>query len=226
MDAVAQLRQSFVAVAEPTAAASMAAYMKHIAPFVGVQADLRRRVVRDWCAHQSVQTADDVCSLATRLCCEREREFHYAAADVAAYWLRLLDAWFIADHAATLLLETPWWDSVDLWGSDVINPLCSRYDCATTLWHWNGSGNRWLIRASIQHQRGRKQHYDVDMVFALCAPHVADSEFFVAKAIGWALRDIAKYQPARVQQFVDAHPQLSTVARREALRGIERGLLQ
>jgi 3-methyladenine DNA glycosylase AlkD len=226
MDAVAQLRQSFVAVAEPTAAASMAAYMKHIAPFVGVQADLRRRVVRDWCAHQSVQTADDVCSLATRLCCEREREFHYAAADVAAYWLRLLDASFIADHAATLLLETPWWDSVDLWGSDVINPLCSRYDCATTLWHWNGSGNRWLIRASIQHQRGRKQHYDVDMVFALCAPHVADNEFFVAKAIGWALRDIAKYQPARVQQFVDAHPQLSTVARREALRGIERGLLQ
>ena len=226
MDAVAQLRQSFVAVADLTTAAPMAAYMKHIAPFVGVQADLRRRVVRDWCAHQSVQTADDFCSLATRLCCEREREFHYAAADVAAYWLRLLDASFIADHAATLLLETPWWDSVDLWGSDVINPLCSRYDCATTLWHWNGSGNRWLIRASIQHQRGRKQHYDVDMVFALCAPHVADNEFFVAKAIGWALRDIAKYQPARVQQFIDAHPQLSTVARREALRGIERGLLQ
>ncbi|MFN7472042.1 MAG: DNA alkylation repair protein [Roseiflexaceae bacterium] len=226
MDAVDQLRQSFAAVADPSNAAPMAAYMKHIAPFVGVHADLRRRVVRTWCSQLSLQSADDVCSLATRLCREPEREFHYAAADVAAYWLRLLDASFIADHAATLLLQTPWWDSVDLWGSDVINPLCNRYECATTLWHWNGSGNRWLIRASIQHQRGRKQHYDVDLVFALCAPHVADSEFFVAKAIGWALRDIAKYQPARVQEFVAAHPQLSTVARREALRRIERGLLQ
>lgn len=226
MDAVVALRQSFAKVADPTTAAPMAAYMKHIAPFVGVQADLRRRVVRAWCGQLSLQSADDVCSLTSLLCREPEREFHYAAADVAAYWRRLLDASFIADHAATLLLQTPWWDSVDLWGSDVINPLCNRYDCATTMWHWNGSGNRWLIRASIQHQRGRKQHYDIDMVFALCTPHVADSEFFVAKAIGWALRDIAKYQPARVQQFVDAHPQLSTVARREALRGIGRGVLQ
>ena len=226
MDAVVALRQSFAKVADPTTAAPMAAYMKHIAPFVGVQADLRRRVVRAWCGQLSLQSAVDVCSLTSLLCREPEREFHYAAADVAAYWRRLLDASFIADHAATLLLQTPWWDSVDLWGSDVINPLCNRNDCATTMWHWNGSGNRWLIRASIQHQRGRKQHYDIDMVFALCTPHVADSEFFVAKAIGWALRDIAKYQPARVQQFVDAHPQLSTVARREALRGIGRGVLQ
>ena len=222
MHAVDQLRQSFAAVADPSNAAPMAAYMKHIAPFVGVHADLRRRVVRAWCSQLSVQSADDVYSLATRLCREPEREFHYAAADVAAYWRPLLDASFIADHAATLLLQTPWWDSVELWGSDVINPLCNRYDCATTMWQWNGSGNRWLIRASIQHQRGRKQHHDIDMVFALCAPHVADSEFFVAKAIGWALRDIAKYQPALVLQFVDAHPQLSTVARREALRGLQR----
>jgi len=226
MDAVAQLRLSFVAVAEPAAAAPMAAYMKHIAPFLGIRADQRRRVVHDWCVQFPLHTAADVTALAQCLCSQPEREFHYAAADVAAYWRRLLDTSFIADHAATLLLQTPWWDSVDLWGSDVINPLCNRYDCATTLWHWNGSGNRWLIRASIQHQRGRKQHYDVDLVFALCAPHVADSEFFVAKAIGWALRDIAKYQPARVQEFVAAHPQLSTVARREALRGIERGFLQ
>ena len=222
MDAVAQLRQSLAAVADPATGAPMAAYMKHIAPFVGVQAELRRRVVREWCSQLSVRTADDVYSLAMLLCREPEREFHYAAADVAAYWRSLLDASFIADYAATMLLQTPWWDSVDLWGSDVINPLCNRYDCATTLWHWNGSGNRWLMRASIQHQRGRKQHYDVEMVFALCTPHVADSEFFVAKAIGWALRDIAKYQPARVQQFVDSHPQLSTLARREALRGLQR----
>jgi len=200
--------------------------MKHIAPFLGIRAAQRRRVVRHWCAQYPNQTATDVVALAQRLSAQPEREFHYAAADMSAYWLRLLDASFVADHAAVFLLQTPWWDTVDLWGSDVINPLCKRHNCVTTMWQWNGSGNRWLIRASIQHQRGSKQDYDVDLALALCAPHVADREFFVAKAIGWALRDMAKSHPDRVQQFVDAHPQISTVARREALRRIEQGLLQ
>lgn len=222
IDAVAHLRQSFLAVADPADAAPMAAYMKHIAPFLGIRADQRRRVVRDWCTQYPNQTATDVVALAQRLSAQPEREFHYAAADMSAYWLRLLDASFVSHHAAVLLLHTPWWDTVDLWGSDVINPLCARTDCTAALWEWNGSGNRWLIRASIQHQRGRKQDYDVDLVLALCAPHVTDSEFFVAKAIGWALRDMAKYHPARIQQFVETHPQLHAVARREALRGLQK----
>jgi 3-methyladenine DNA glycosylase AlkD len=57
----------------------------------------------------------------------------------------------------------------------------------------------------------------------MCEPHVADTEFFVAKAIGWALRDMARYDPDRIRQFVVAHPHLSTVARREAMRGLNRG---
>jgi 3-methyladenine DNA glycosylase AlkD len=222
IDAVAHLRQSFLAVADPADAAPMAAYMKHIAPFLGIRADQRRRVVRDWCAQYPNQTDTDVVALAQRLSAQPEREFHYAAADMSAFWLRLLDASFVSHHAADFLLHTPWWDTVDLWGSDVINPLCARTDCTATLWEWNGSGNRWLIRASIQHQRGRKQDCDVDLILALCTPHVTDSEFFVAKAIGWALRDMAKYQPARVHRFVASHPQLHAVARREALRGLQK----
>lgn len=222
MDAINQLRHAFTAVAVLADAAPMAEYMKHVAPFLGVKADARRRVVRHWCAHMTVSTASAVVTLAQQLVAEPEREFHYAAADVAAYWRNLLDASFVAQHADTFLLQQPWWDTVDLWGSDVINPLCVRYDCMATMWRWNASSNRWLIRASIQHQRGRKHAYDVELVLALCVPHVADSEFFVAKAIGWALRDMAKYQPARIQQFVEAHPQLSVVARREAMRGLHR----
>lgn len=222
MDAVNQLRQQLMVVAVPADAAPMAAYMKQIAPFLGVKADARRRVVRQWCAELPIGAAEDVVVLARQLCAEPEREFQYAAADMTAYWLHLLDASFVAQQAEALLLHTPWWDTVDLWGSDVINPLCLRADCTATLWRWNASGNRWLIRTSIQHQRGRKRAYDVELVLALCAPHVTDAEFFVSKAIGWALRDMAKYHPDRIRQFVATHPQLSTVARREAMRGLNR----
>ena len=222
MDAVRVLRHAFIEVAVPTDAGSMAEYMQHVAPFLGVKADARRRVVRNWCTQMSVNTADAVVSFVQQLLTEPEREFHYAAADVTAYWRRLLDASFVDRHVEQFLLQYPWWDTVDLWGSDVINPLCVRYDCTATMWRWNASSNRWLIRASIQHQRGRKRDYDVELILALCLPHITDTEFFVAKAIGWALRDMAKYQPARIQQFVEAHPQLSVVARREAMRGLHR----
>ncbi len=222
LTAVDELRASLLAVAVPADAGAMAEYMKHVAPFLGVKADTRRRVVRQWCAQRTLTCASEVRALVQHLCDEPEREFHYAAADVAAYWRRFLDASFVECHAERFLLQHPWWDTVDLWGSDVINPLCVRFDCTATLWRWNASGNRWLIRASIQHQRGRKRDYDVDVVVALCMPHLAAEEFFVAKAIGWALRDMARYHPEQVRQFVAAHPQLGTIARREALRGLER----
>ncbi len=222
MNAINQLRHAFTTVAVPADAAPMAEYMKHVAPFLGVKTDVRRRMVRQWCTQVPLTSADDVITLAHHLLAEPEREFHYAAADVTASRLKLLDASFVERHAEHLLLQHPWWDTVDLWGGDVINPLCVRHDCTATMWRWNASGNRWLIRASIQHQRGRKRDYDVELILALCTPHITDGEFFVAKAIGWALRDMAKYQPVRVRQFVDAHPQLSAVARREALRGLDR----
>lgn len=222
MDAIYDLREQLTAVAVASEAAPMAAYMKQIAPFLGVKADARRRVVRRWCATLTLTSANEVISVVQHLIAEPEREFHYAAADVAAYHDTLLDASFVDCHVEHFLLRHPWWDTVDLWGSEVINPVCAHYDCTQTLWRWNASENRWLIRTAIQHQRGRKQLYDVDLVLAMCAPHVTATEFFVAKAIGWALRDMAKYHPYRIQQFVDAHPQLSVVARREALRGVAR----
>lgn len=56
------------------------------------------------------------------------------------------------------------------------------------MWQWSESGDRWLIRAAIHHQRGRKEATDTDLLFALCAPHVQDHELFVAKAIVGLLR--------------------------------------
>jgi 3-methyladenine DNA glycosylase AlkD len=114
MDAVNELRHALVAVAILADVAHMTAYMKQIAPFLGVKADARRRVVRQWCAAHAIGAAEDVVVLARQLCDEPEREFQYAAADMTAYWLHLLDSSFVAQQAEALLLHTPWWDTVDL----------------------------------------------------------------------------------------------------------------
>jgi 3-methyladenine DNA glycosylase AlkD len=95
-------------------------------------------------------------------------------------------------------------------------------DTIDLMWQWWDSGDRWLVRAAVQHQRGRKEGTDLDVLFAMCDRYAEDREFFIAKAIGWALRDVTRWDPAAVQDFLDAHPDLSTVARREATKGLSR----
>ena len=121
----------------------------------------------------------------------------------------------------SLLTDRPWWDTVDSLGTAVITPLVQRYpEQVALMWTWWDSGDRWLIRAAIQHQRGLRERTDVDRLLAMCDQHADDREFFVAKAIGWALRDLARWDPDAVRVFLAAHPGLSRVAAREAERGL------
>jgi 3-methyladenine DNA glycosylase AlkD len=92
------------------------------------------------------------------------------------------------------------------------------------MWEWLESKNIWLARAAIQHQRGNRQQTDLQLLFAMCEVHVTDREFWLAKAIGWALRDASAYWPNEVQSFLNKHPDIAPVARREAQRGIDRAL--
>ena len=74
----------------------------------------------------------------------------------------------------------------------------------------------WLNRAAIQHQRGRKHDTDIPLLLEFLDTHAGESEFFIAKAIGWALRDLSRVKNSEVKKFLKAHPELNRVAVREA----------
>jgi len=76
----------------------------------------------------------------------------------------------------------------------------------------------WLNRAAIQHQRGRKSETDIALLFEFMDDHAHESEFFIAKAIGWALRDLSRIDNSAVKKFLADHPELNRVAVREALK--------
>ena len=67
-----------------------------------------------------------------------------------------------------------------------------------------------------------KKETDINYVLAICDRHWHDQEFFVAKAIGWALRDITSFDAKAVRSFLNDHPTRNSVARREAERGLQR----
>jgi len=215
--------EALAPLADPGQAAPMRAYMKDVSPFLGIKAPARRSAQRAAWRALPPLTVDEVAGVSRALWRLPQRDYQYAACDLLAQHQRLLPGVFLVDPVESLLTDRPWWDTVDALGSAVITPLVARDpEQVATMWRWLDSGDRWLIRAAIQHQRGLKDRTDLDRLLAMCDRFSSEREFFVAKAIGWALRDVTRWDAPAVQRFVDAHPDLSAVARREAQRGLDR----
>jgi 3-methyladenine DNA glycosylase AlkD len=221
-EVVQRSTDALTALADPERAPQMAAYMKDVAPFLGVPAGPRRTALRAAWRDLRAPSSDELGQAATALAHQRYRELHYAAPDLLDRFLQQADDQFARRYLAHLLTTTPWWDTVDGLVTAAVSPLCRRDDLDDLVDEWSRSGDRWLVRAAVGHQRGWKGDTDVDRVLGLCHDHWTDREFFVAKAVGWALRDLARLDPDAVASFLDEHPSPNTVAVREARRGVDR----
>lgn len=213
---IKQLTQELPSLGDHKRALGAQAYMKDMAPFLGVMTPDRRALVKSILSKLPVPTSDEIAETVRALWKLEEREYQYAGNDLLAKYNMRLDKKFLADHCEYLISHKSWWDTVDGLGSAVVSPLTMKYPAKSLMRKWNKSSDIWLVRASIQHQRGRKYETDIDLLFELCAPHVADKEFFIAKAIGWALRDLSRIDNREVIRFLSEHPDLNSVAVREA----------
>jgi 3-methyladenine DNA glycosylase AlkD len=83
---------------------------------------------------------------------------------------------------------------------------------------WSADENMWLVRTAILHQLHYGQATDTDRLFGYCERQATHPDFFVRKAIGWALRHYARTDPAAVRAFVATTPSLSPLSRREAMK--------
>jgi 3-methyladenine DNA glycosylase AlkD len=197
-------------------------YMKDNFTFIGVATPDRRALVKKIAKELKVPTSDELGATARKLWKYEEREFHIAALDLIGVHWKVADKNFLADHVEFLLTHNSWWDSVDGLGTVAVSPLTEKYGCEKLIEKWNKSPNMWLNRAAIQHQRGRKYEADNKLILRYCHDHSQSKEFFIVKAIGWALRDMAAVSPRDVRTFLADHPDLGRVAVREAERGLGR----
>ena len=219
---VATLR-ALAPLADATRAEPMRAYMKDVAPFLGIGTPERRAALRAAWSGLPSPTADDLAAAASDLWAQPEREYQYAACDLLARHRRRLPSSFLRDPLRDLLTTKPWWDTVDSLDAAAVIPVVTADPALVdVMWEWLASGDRWLVRTAIQHQRGRGAETDLVRLYAMCDQVAGEREFFVAKAVGWALRDAAAWDRVGVERFLDAHPGLPAVARREAVRGVAR----
>lgn len=219
---VATLKPQLTALRNRTAAIGAQSYMKDIAPFLGVKTPERRTLVKNIARDLDLPTSDELAQTARALWKQEEREFHYAAFDLVQIHIDIANKKFLEEHVEYLITHKSWWDTVDGLGSAAVSPLTDKYGCEKLIEKWNKSENIWLIRSAIQHQRGRKYEADNKLILRYCHEHADSQEFFIVKAIGWALRDMAKVSPRDVRNFLREHPNLGRVAVREAERGLGR----
>ena len=205
-----------------TRAQEMSAYMRNQFTFLGVPAPMRRRVVKAALKEYSPPTENDFVALARSLHQHKEREFQLAAVDILVHYRKLVTPSFLNEPAQFFITQKSWWDSVDALNPLIRDLVQAQPICVSVMREWINSDNIWIARSSLTHQLTMKSKTDTQRLAELCSIRAGDREFFIAKAVGWALRDYSHTDPDWVREYVGSHPELSALARREAMKAISR----
>ncbi|MEW1952233.1 DNA alkylation repair protein [Terrabacter sp. NPDC080008] len=223
-DFASRVRAELVAHANPERAAGQQRYMKSAMPYFGLTSPQLTAVLRPL-------LRDPALAMGSRAQWEatiRElwdgathREEWYAAIALARH--RAYRTWVDSDAMPLwerLIRTGAWWDVVDDIATHLVrDTLLTHPDTERLrLREWAAADSLWVRRAAILSQVGAGERVDQALLTDVIEPNIADPDFFSRKAIGWALRDHARTDPEWVGRFVAAHPDLSGLSRREALK--------
>ena len=223
---VERLDVALTSRADPTRVPAMTAYMRDQFPYLGVPAPGQRAAWRE--ATPDLPGLLDqqlVVDATTALWARDEREYQYVG-------LTLVNRHAASSAATPELLELqrtlirtkPWWDTVDALATRGVGAVVFRYQgLRSTMDEWLAGDHLWLTRTALLHMNRWKQDTDRDWLFAACLACSAHRDFFIRKAIGWALREYTKVDEHTVIAFVQQHEaELSGLSRKEALMWLER----
>jgi len=220
---VASVVSGLAAAAVAADVPPMTAYMRHQFPFLGVKAPAQKAAVRAALAEagRPVDEAEVVAAI-DGLWARPEREHRYAGCDLAGRFASMASPRFV-DHVAGWIATDPWWDTCDPLARRCVGQVVRRQpSLRATMDRWLVGDNLWLTRGAIMHMGGWKDAIDREWVLAACLSRAQDPDFFIRKAIGWILRDLAWVDPDAVIAFVEGPgaPVLSNLSKREALKNI------
>lgn len=121
-----------------------------------------------------------------------------------------------------MIVTGAWWDTVDE-TAHLVGAILRAHPAPMRrlMRSWSTDANLWKRRVSIICQLSFKKETDLELLYANIEPNVAERDFFIRKAIGWALRSYAWTDPAEVARYVHANAsRLSGLSRREALKNV------
>jgi 3-methyladenine DNA glycosylase AlkD len=220
------MRSALGAAADPARAPGMQAYMKSAMPYRGISAPNLRAITKGVIADHELPTCKEWRAAVLELWREAEyREERYAAIELLGHkrhrGCRTPD---VLPMYEEMITTGAWWDYVDGIAHHV-GDLLRAYpeQLRPAMRAWSSDGDLWKRRVSIICQISFKKDTDLELLYANIEPNVAERNFFIRKAIGWALRAYAWTDPDEVMRYVAANEtRLSGLSRREALKNIHK----
>ncbi|XP_066282492.1 uncharacterized protein [Branchiostoma lanceolatum] len=223
---VSKLRRAYSKAADGEKAIQMKRYMRDQFEFYGLSAPQRRAIDKQVLGDVTSLDAESHRQLLLLLWQQPQREFQMCGTDLAIrYWKVLAEdeerCKASLDCVKELITTKSWWDTVDMLACNVVGQFVLRYPTTLVpvMEEWVEDEDMWLRRTAILHQLKAKHNTDQDRLFRMCLQCCHEKEFFIQKAIGWALREHHKLHPQDVTTFVqDNRHRLSKLSQREALK--------
>jgi len=196
-------------------APAMRAYMRDQFEFLGIATQDRRTAAKPLLKRYKGASAETLLAMVQSLWELPQREYQYVALDLLAMHCRAIQP----EHIPALLefvQHKSWWDTVDGLAAIIGDILNGRHD------HMDRAIKHqdfWVRRIAILHQLGWREKVDTQRLFSYALSQGQEKEFFIQKAIGWALRDYARHAPNLIRDFVATNKnRLAPLTVREAVK--------
>ena len=215
------LKTLFEQNANPAQAGPMKKYMRNQFEYLGIKSPQLSALLKDFIKENGLPPLAKLDTILRELWPLPQREFQYIAMSLMGKLEKKYEPEFIGT-IEYLLITKSWWDTVDALASHAVGTQFKRFPAVKEkyLKKWRKSDNFWLRRTTLLFQLGYKKETDFDLMCELIHENLGSDEFFINKAIGWALRQYAHTNPAPVKRFVKATKDLNPLSRREALKNI------
>jgi 3-methyladenine DNA glycosylase AlkD len=222
---VQTIQRDLAEAADPVKAPQMQAYMKSVMPYRGVSAPILKRLCRDGFKAHPLEGVAEWRQIVLELWRNAEfREERYAAVlltQARAY--REFLTFSSLPMLEEMIVTGAWWDVVDTLAGDNLGELLRAEPrrMKPLMRRWARDPDMWKRRSAILCQLKFKRDTDLQLLFDCIEPNLPHKDFFIRKAIGWALRQYAWTDPKEVRRYVKANKdRLSPLSVREALKNI------
>jgi 3-methyladenine DNA glycosylase AlkD len=218
---VASLKTLYEQNADPAQAAPMKKYMRDQFEYLGIKTPQNAALQKQFFAEHGRPPVSELDPILRDLWSLPQREFQYVAVGLLGKANKEIPAKFIKTIEYMLTTKS-WWDTVDIIASGTVGIHFQRFPEVREkyLAKWRASQNFWLRRTTILFQLNYKQQTDFELLSEIIRENLDSKEFFINKAIGWALRQYARIDPKAVQKFVKSTP-LQALSRREAMKHLD-----
>ncbi len=199
---VEELAKVLKAIANPNDAAAMKAYMKNKFEFLGVKTPARRKLAKTFFKQQTDFVID--WNFINEAWNNPYRELQYTALDYLEIRKKLLTPSDLP-RLKKLAQTKSWWDTIDFLDR-LVGSIIARFpETKEIIVAWSCDEDIWLRRLAIDYQLLRKEKTDTELLEKILVNNLGRTEFFINKAIGWALRDYSKTNPDWVRAFIERH---------------------